>query len=256
MEVILKADNMIGNYNKLKENKNPRVISDLIQSAKDKMGTVLIWIMQNDVKVTCEMVIHIIRNAKQELILKPIMDQKDLVHSIVGGREEINVFIPGDLVFFQSNVKSLSGEGELVISMPTMVAHVDRRKHLRINVLPAMGVESAFYKSFLSQRVNTQLFKKNCLDLGTGGLSFVISKMENKYFNIGDRVVGIILQLGDKKIEVDASIVNILPITPDDYNKLYYKGLKVCLKFDYVNPIYQEMLEMFVFKYFKVGAAA
>lgn len=247
---------MIGNYNKLKENKNPRVISDLIHSAQDKMGTVLIWIMQNDVKITCEMVIHIIRKAKQELVLKPIMGQKELVHSIVGGRDEINVFIPGDLVFFQTKVRSLSSEGDLVIQMPSMVAHVDRRKHLRINVTTAMGVEASFYKSYLSQKVNTQLFKKNCLDLGTGGLSFVISKMENKYFSVGDRVVGIILQLGDKKIEVEATIVNILPITPDDYNKLFYKGFKICLKFDYVNPIYQEMLEMFVFKYFKVGAAA
>ncbi len=247
---------MIGSNQKLKENKNPKVIYELITTAKEKLGPVLVWIMHGDEKVTVEMWITIIRKAKQEIVLRAQPQSLNMVHTVVGSRDTVNIFFPGDLVFFQSKVKHLTVEGELTISIPSMIAHVDRRRHLRIFATPSIKAEATFYKSFFSQRVNTQLFKKNSFDIGTGGLSFIVSKMELKYFNEGDRIVGIILNLGDRKIEVDATIVNILPVEPDDYNKLLYKGVKICLKFDKVNPIYKETLDMFIFKYFKVQPLA
>jgi hypothetical protein len=247
---------MVGSSQKLKENRNPKVISELITSTKEKMGPVLVWIMHGEEKVTVEMWIQIIRKSKNELVFRTRTQNVPMIHSIVGSREHVNVFFPSDLVFFQAKVKQLSPEGELTIGIPDMIAHVDRRKHLRITVNPSISTDMSFYKSFFSHKVNTQLFKKTCFDIGTGGLSFVISKMEAKYFNIGDRIVGVVIQLGDKKIEVDATIVNVLSIEPDNFNKLVYKGQKICLKFDRVDAIYKETLEMFIFKYYNVQPLA
>ncbi|MFZ4712992.1 MAG: hypothetical protein ACOYL6_04755 [Bacteriovoracaceae bacterium] len=247
---------MTGNQQKLKENRNSKLISELIASAKDKMGPVLVWVMHGDEKVTVEMWIQIVRKSKNEILLRAHPHDVKMVHTVVGSRENVNIFFPSDLVFFQTAVKSLSLEGELVITIPQMIAHVERRQHLRINVVPSMTTEATFYKSFLSQKVNTQLFKKNLFDVGTGGLSFIMTKMEMKYFNIGDRIVGVILQIGDRKIELDATVVNVLSVEPDSYNKLIYKGHKICLKFDKINPIYKEALDMFVFKYYRVQPLA
>jgi hypothetical protein len=247
---------MVGSHQKLKENRNPKVISELITSTKEKMGPVLVWIMHGEEKVTVEMWIQIIRKSKNELVFRTRTQNVPMIHTIVGSREHVNVFFPSDLVFFQAKVKQLSPDGELTIGIPEMIAHVDRRKHLRITVNPSISTEMSFYKSFFSHKVNTQLFKKNCFDIGNGGLSFVISKMEAKYFNVGDRIVGVVIKLGDQKIEVDASIVNVLSVEPDNFNKLVYKGQKVCLKFDRVDAIYKETLEMFIFKYYKVQPLA
>lgn len=240
---------------KLKENRNSKVISEIINTTKEKMGYIMIWIMQGEEKVTAEMYIHIVRKAKNEVILRPLADSNRLVQAIVGNREEVNIFFPTDLVFFQSRVKSLDENGELVISVPEMIAHVDRRKHLRVTIKNSMKAEASFFKSFISHKVNTQLFKKPCFDIGTGGLSLILSRMEMKYFNPGEKIVGIILQIDDKKIEVEATIVNILPIEPDAYNKLIYKGNKVCLKFENLNPVYKEILDLYVFKHFKMETA-
>lgn len=240
---------------KLKENRNPKVISEIINTTKEKMGYIMIWIMHGEEKVTAEMYIHIIRKAKNEIILKPLADSNRLVQGIIGNREEVNVFFPTDLVFFQAKVKSLDPSGELVLSVPDMIAQVDRRKSLRVTIKNSMKVEASFYKSFFSHKVNTQLFKKPCFDVGTGGLSIILSRMEMKYFNVGDRVVGIILQIDDKKIEVEGVIVNMLPIEPDAYNKLIYKGNKVCLKFENLNPVYKEILDIYVFKHFRMETA-
>jgi len=46
---------MVGSHQKLKENRNPNVISELITSTKEKMGPVLVWIMHGEEKVTVEM---------------------------------------------------------------------------------------------------------------------------------------------------------------------------------------------------------
>lgn len=240
---------------KLKENRNPKVISEIINSTKEKMGYIMIWIMQGEEKITAEMFIHIIRKAKNEVILKPLAENNRLVQAIVGSREEVNVFFPSDLVFFQSKVKSLDESGELVISVPDMIAHVDRRQHLRVTIKNSMKAEASFFKSYFSHKVNTQLFKKPCFDIGTGGISMILSRIEMKYFCVGDRIVGIILEIDDKKIEVEATIVNILPIEPDAYNKLIYKGNKVCLKFENLNPVYREILDLYVFKHFKMESA-
>jgi c-di-GMP-binding flagellar brake protein YcgR len=252
----VKEEKMVSSQQKLKENRNPKVISELITSTKEKMGPVLVWIMHGEEKVTVEMWIQIIRKSKNELVFRTRTQNVPMVHSLVGSREHVNVFFPSDLVFFQTRVKQLTPDGELTLSIPDMIAHVDRRKHLRITTNPSILTEISFYKSFFSHKVNTQLFKKSCFDIGAGGLSFVISKMEGKYFNIGDKIVGIVLQLGENKIEVDATIVNVLAIEPDNFNKLVYKGQKICLKFDKVNAIYKETLEMFIFKYYKVQPLA
>lgn len=240
---------------KLKENRSARMIFEIISSAKEKMGSVLVWYLDGEEKVVCEMFISVIRKARNEILLKPLKGQLNQVLNVIGTRTHINVYIPSDLVFFQSEIKKLESDGVLTLSMPSMIAQVDRRKNLRVAVRSAMICDITFYKSFIGHKVTTQLFKKNCYDISTGGLSFILSKSELKFFKVGDIVGSIIIQLDEKSVELSGSIVNLLNIQPNENNKLFYNGYKVCIKFDKISPIYSEIMSRYIFKYYRLESS-
>ena len=118
-----------------------------------------------------------------------------------------------------------------------------------------MNVLVNFSKQNHGQRVSTQTFDKKCFDISAGGLSFIISKIEAKFFETGDYVYGIDLILDRRKTLINAEIVNILDIEPDDRNGLHYKGKKVCLRYVEPTPKQQKVINEFVFKYVQIDEA-
>lgn len=242
--------------NNLKKNYSAWAIFSLINNTKLNDKSVVGWRMIGGKKVTVDLFIRVIRKFRNELVVRAKSPEgRNTIANLIAGSDKLNLYLPEDLVLFQSTVKKSDTNGDIVISIPEMIAQIDRRKHLRLFCENEMNVNVNFSKQNHGQRVSTQQFEKKCFDVSAGGLSFIISKIEGKFFEIGDYVYGINLNLGRRKTMINAEVVNIFDIEPDERNGLHYKGQKICLR--YVDPTanQQKVINDFVFKFVQIDEA-
>lgn len=242
--------------NNLKKNYSAWAIFSLINNTKLNDKHVIGWRMIGGKKVTVDLFIRVIRKFRNELVVRATSPEgRNTIANLIAGSDKLNLYLPEDLVLFQSTVKKSDTNGDVVITIPEMIAQIDRRKHLRLFCEDEMNVSVSFSKQNHGQRVSRQNFEKKCFDVSAGGLSFIISKIEGKFFETGDYVYGLSLNLDRRNTMINAEIVNILDIEPDDRNGLHYKGKKVCLR--YVDPTanQQKVINDFVFKYVEIDEA-
>lgn len=242
--------------NTLKKNFNDWAIFSIINNTKVNEKTVLGWKIVAGKKVTVEVIFHIIRKFRNEIVVRAVGPQgRKNLGNLAAGAQTLNFYLPGDMVLFQTEVKQIELSGDIRIKIPTMIAQVDRRKDLRLFVENGIKVELNFSKENHGQKVATQQFKKVCFDVSAGGLSFIISKPEKKFFKYRDLVKTIRLSLDNEDIMVDAKVVNILEVEPNSQNDLHYKGWKICLSYVALrNPI-KKKIEDFVFRYIELDEA-
>jgi len=242
--------------NKLKKNFNAWAIFSLINNAKLLDKTVVGWRMIGGKKVTVELKIRIIRKFRNEMVIRVTEPRnRNTLGNLISGSDRLNVFLSEDLVLFQSDVKKADENGDVTISIPKMIAQIDRRKHLRLFVEEGLTVHANFFKSNHAQKTMKQQFAKTCFDVSAGGLSFVISKMERRYFGINDMVNNIRLTMNHEVVDLTASVVNILEVEPDPHNGLHYKGWKVCLAYTKPKAEQVKLINDFVFKYIEIDEA-
>lgn len=242
--------------NNLKKNYSAWAIFSLINNSKLNDRSIVGWRMIGGKKVTVDLFIRVIRKFRNELVVRATHPEgRNTIANLIAGSDKLNLYLPEDLVLFQSTVKKSDSNGDIVITVPEMIAQIDRRKHLRLFCEEEMDVTIGFSKQNHGQRISTQLFDKKCFDVSAGGLSFIISKIESKFFETGDYLQGINLLLGPRNTVINAEIVNILDIEPDERNGLHYKGKKVCVS--YVDPTVnqQKVINDFVFKYVQIDEA-
>jgi len=247
--------NKVGS-NSLKKNYSAWDIFSLINNTKLNDRPIMGWRVVGGKKVTVDMFIRVIRKFRNELVVRATSPEgRDKLANLVAGSDKLNLYLPEDLVLFQSRIKKHESTGDVVISIPEMIAQIDRRKHLRLFVENEINVQVGFQKENHGQRVSTQQFDKKCFDVSAGGLSFIISKIEGKFFEVGDHVYNAYLILDRRKTLINAEVVNILDIEPDERNGLHYKGQKVCLRL--LNPTenQQKVINDFVFKYVQIDEA-
>jgi hypothetical protein len=208
------------------------------------------WKIVAGKKITVEVVFHIIRKFRNEIIVKAVTPAgKKTLGDLSIGAQNLNFYLPDDLVLFQTEVKQILPSGDITIRIPKMIAQVDRRKNMRLFIEEGMKADLTFKKENPGQRVITKVFNKRCFDISAGGYSFIISKTEANYFKMGDRVVNAELVIDNQKIKVHGKIINLLEVEPNKQNKLHYKGYKVCLSFLQLSDVYKKALDNFVFKY-------
>lgn len=242
--------------NNLKKNYSAWAIFSLINNTKLGEKPVLGWRIIGGKKVTVDVYIRVIRKFRNELVIKALSpDGSKKLSNLIAGSDKLNLYLPDDLVLFQSRVLKSDTNGDVVISIPNMIAHVDRRKHLRLFITNDVNVSIEFQKENHGQRITTQQFDKKCFDVSAGGLSFIISRIEGRFFEIGDRIYAISLILDRRKTLVNAEVVNILDVEPDDRNGLIYKGQKVCLRYVEPSANQQSVINEFVFKYVQIHEA-
>jgi hypothetical protein len=242
--------------NNLKKNYSTWGIFSIINNTKLNDKPVVGWKIIGGQKVTVDLFIRVIRKFRNELVVRATnLEGRNMLANLITGSDKLNLYLPDDLVLFQSEIKNCDATGDLVITLPKMIAQVDRRKHLRLFVNDEMNVILSFAKQNHGQRVSTQQFEKKCFDISAGGISFIISKIEAKFFEVGDLVFGISLYLDKRKTLINAEVVNILDVEPDDNNGLHYKGKKVCIR--YLDPTanQQKVINDFVFKYIQLDDA-
>lgn len=247
--------NQVGSNN-LKKNYSAWAIFSLINNTKLKDKPVVGWRIISGKKVTVELFIRVIRKFRNEVVIRATRpDGRKTLQDLIAGSDKLNLYLPGDLVLFQSNIKSCDENGDVVINIPEMIAQIDRRKHMRLFIESDARAEVSFTKECHGQRVVTQKFNKPCFDISAGGLSFLVSKSESKFFEKSDNIEGVVLQIGEKKTRINGNIVNILEVEPDEKNGLHYKCKKICVRYTNATAQQQKVIDAYVFKYVDINEA-
>lgn len=242
--------------NQLKKNFNDWAITSLINNAKAKEHPVMGWKIVGGKKEIVDVNFHIIRKFRNEIVVRANSPQtKDQLTDLSVGAQNLNFYLPEDLVLFQSTVKKIEVNGDVVIEFPEFIAQVDRRKHMRLFIENGIRSEIFFTKENHGQRVRSQAFQKGCFDISAGGLSFIISKTEKKFFEVGDGLYGLQLEIDDFTIHLNGQVVNILEVEPNARNGLIYKGWKISVKFTSIALEAQKMIDDFVFSHVDIEEA-
>lgn len=221
-------------HNSLKKINNQRDIFSHLNNSKLRQNKIIAWKALGDHKVMAELKIDTIRKFNNELILTAINGTDENLKQIISGGSSINLMIVEQGILFSSDIKEYNVDQKMTLIFPKIMAQAERRKHLRLFIDENMKCLVEFFKASpgaLSTKIQVQKFDKKCHDLSVGGLSFVVSKAEAKFFKVGDVLENIQLLLDEDKSVINAQIVNVLEISPDENAKLQYKGYKVCLKF-------------------------
>jgi hypothetical protein len=241
-------------FNKLKSNRDKRNIQELMDKAHKENSRIIAWRDIGGEKITVDVFIRTVRKARNEIEIYSRDFSSDAYEKVLVGKGDVNLYIPELALLFQTKIYRMSGQDSAVVSYPKMIAQVERRKHLRLNLVgsPTEEVGCFFYKSinakFLQTDIQTQYFEKNCHDISAGGLSLVLPKPAAKFFNEGELITQIFLALEGEELKTDGAVVAKVPIEPTKDNKLHYKGIKICLEFKNLKKEDQQKIEDFVFK--------
>ncbi len=242
--------------NQLKKNYSAWAIFSIINNTKISEKPIVGWRMVAGKKVTVDLYIRVIRKFRNEFVIRPIKESgQKILGDLVAGSESINLFLPSDLVLCQSQVKKIEANGDITVSMPEMIAQIDRRKHLRLFRESGVSIGVDFQKELGTHTQRVQFFSKDCFDISAGGLSFILSRTESKYFQKENVINSMTLNLDGKKTKLNGRIVNIFDVEPDDQNGLIYKSKKVCIQFEQPSQQQQKVINDYVFKYLDIEDA-
>ena len=225
-------------------------IDSLIENTKSENKQVIGWRIVEGKKQTVELYVRVIRSFRNEFILR-VRNPEDeaLFKKLHVSTESFNVFFPKDLVIFQSKIKSRDpSNGDLVMEYPSMVAQVDRRKSLRYEVEENEELEINILKKFNLINQSQRIFKKQAYDISTGGLSFLVTKSERKFFKEGDHISSVQIELSQKDLDLKTKVVSTLEIKPTKNNSLSYTTYKVALSFEQLDEKTRALIEKYVFE--------
>ncbi len=246
-----KAENNI-----LKKNFSAWAIFSIVSNTKINANPVLCWRIVNGEKRTVEAFFRVIRKFRNEIVLRAAAEnaQKEL-KELVAGCENLNFFLPEDMVLFQSQIKMIDQSGDLVVTIPQMIAQVDRRSHMRLHLGEGIQAVARFQKESHGQMKRKHLFEKNCYDISGGGLSFIVSKAEARYFRVGDEVGPVKVTVESKEVPLVGKVLNIFEVEPNGHNNLHYKGYRICIRYSKIAPKAQKYFDEFVFRHIDLERA-
>lgn len=238
--------------NKLKKIEDQGLIYTLLQSTKDQDHEVWFWRMVGETKHLVPVKLEVIRKARADFAIVAEKGHESSVKDLIGGSSFMDIYVPESALLLRARLKQFEQEtGRFYLEVPEFVAQVERRKNYRLNVFGQEKVMLQFSKNILQPRPQSQLFLKSCFDISAGGFSFLVSKLEAKYFKTGDKVSSMQLKIGDRNIPIDANIVLIREIEPDTRNGLNYKVWRICCKFEKIDEIQKKFLEKYIFERIK-----
>ncbi|MDP7321261.1 MAG: PilZ domain-containing protein [Bacteriovoracaceae bacterium] len=239
--------------NLLRKNFNEWAIFSIINNTKINDKNVLGWKIIAGQKVTVEVIFHIIRKFRGEVIVRANGPKnKELLGNLATGSQKINFYLPEDMVLFQTEVKQIEPNGDVRVKLPKLFAQVDRRRDFRLFLGEGLKVQIDFQKFDHSQQQYQQKFNKNLFDISAGGSAFIISRSEKAFFRVNDLIKDINIRIEGREIKVNAVIMNILDVEPNKQNQLNYKGKKVCLRFLNLDATNKKFLEDFIFRYMDI----
>jgi len=218
-----------GNYmtNLMRKHKSQKSLLEMLGSAKIENDGIVAWRMINNKKIIVDVYVKVIRKYRDEMILETKVESIEKLEMLISGSETLNFFISGFGLLFQSKIKSYNEKNQLIVSVPSEYAQLERRKYLRYQL------ENENIDCFISLFENGSLrkLKKRAFDISAGGVSFIVSKMEAKFFNPGSKLENFVFQIESKFIKTTAKVMNIVYLEPNMSSDLLYGGWKVSISF-------------------------
>lgn len=244
------------NRNKLRQNKNSKDIYAYLNNARVQKDVVIAWLLVGKEKMTAEVCIQNLKRFRDEIQFRPLPHMKKQLEKIVSNADKVNFYLQDSSVLFQSKIKEFNEERGLCIRFPEMIAQLERRKHFRLLIGENIRVKANFAKNSDASFDQSSFFEKKLHDVSSGGLSFIISRLEEKYFRKGDVLRDVELILEDESFFLDAKIMACVPVEPNEYNKLAYRGIKICTQYLEVSKQTQQTIDHFVFQHLQFPDSA
>ena len=239
------------NDNKLKKVKDESTIFSLLSGTKELNAEVFIWKLIGNSKHLGQVRIESIRKLRRDFCIIPGEGQDRIVQDLMASQSYVDLYIPDSALLLRCNIKSTDAPYRYYLQMPDCVAQAERRKSFRLNVHNESEVKISFGKTVALPRTMSQHFLKDCFDISTGGFSFFISKMENKFFQVGDSIPSLEMKAGKWSTKASAEIMTIREVEPDEFNGLAYKVWRVSCKFSSLDQISRKYLEKYIFERIK-----
>ncbi len=239
------------NDNQLKKVKDPYVILSLLSGAKESNAEVFVWKLIGNTKHLGQVRIESVRKTRNDFCIAPCDGQDSLVQDLIGGQTHVDLYIPESTLLLRCTLKQSDPPLRFYLTIPEFVAQVERRKSLRLNTYQSSEVKISFSKSVTLPRQITQHFLKDCFDISSGGFSFFISKLETKFFQEMDPISMLEIKAERWTTFVDAEVVKVREVEPDDHNGLTYKVLRVSCRFTRIDQVSRKYLEKYIFERIK-----
>lgn len=243
--------NMLGGDNKLKKVTDEATILSLITGAKEGNFEIFIWKFVGGSKVLGQVRIESVRKARKDFCIIPLDGEDKKVQDLMSSQDEIDLYIPESALLLRCQIKQTDAPIRYYLHLPKIVAQVERRQSMRINVYEESAVKVCFSKTVTVNRPMTQSFMKNCIDVSSGGFSFYISKMESKFFEAGDRIHMVEVKTSDWSGCLQVEITQVRGIEPDEFNGLSYKVWRVSCKICDIDQISKKYLDRFILQRIK-----
>lgn len=237
--------------NSMKKISDSKTIWSLLKSSKELSRQAYVWKFIGDKKHLAMVKIESLRKVRNDFCLIPIDGHQKLVESLLTEQTEVDLYIPESSLLIRCFLRHSDAPKRYYLTFPHFAAILERRKHLRLDVYEAGSVKVNFSKSVVVPRVMSQYFEKTITDIGGGGFSFYVSKMELKYFQVGDPIIGISFKTYEWNARLDGEVANIREVEPDEFNGLSYKVWRVSCKFRNIDSQSQKYIEKFTLERIK-----
>jgi hypothetical protein len=225
----------------LKKIKDEYTILSLLSGTKESLGPIYVWKLVGAYKHLGQARIESLRKNRNDFCIVPSEGQDKIVQDLIIGNSNVDLYIPDSSLVFRCAVKTIDAPSRYYLHMPDFVAQVERRKGFRLNVHESSEVKVNFSKALSLQRLLTQHFTKECFDLGSGGFSFFVSKMEAKFFSKNDKILSIDLRAGNWGTKLDAEVAMVREVVPDQTNGLSYKVWRVSCRFTSIDEVRDDL---------------
>lgn len=242
MEITLTNDN------KLKKINDEATIQSLIFGAKAAELEVFIWRIIGGAKHLANVRVESLRKQRNDFCIVPCLGHEKHVQELMSTLDTIDLYVPDSALLLRCRIRHSEAPVRYYLEIPEFVAQVERRKSFRLNVYKSEEVKMNFSKSVSTPRLISQSFNKTCFDISTGGFSFLVSRMESKFFHINDPIRSIEIHVDGRITKVNAEITIIKEIEPDEFNGFTYKVWRVCCRISQIDQISKKHLERFIFE--------
>lgn len=242
---------VLTNNNELKKINEESVIYGLISGTKEAELEVYIWRLVGGTKHLANVRIESVRRARKDFCIIPIPGHERHVQELMSSLGYIDLYVPESALLLRCTIRQTDAPYRYYLQIPDFVAQVDRRKGFRLNVYATDDVKVSFGKSVSIPRQMSQHFHKACFDISTGGFSFLVSRMESKFFQVNDPIRAIDIKTKSWSSKVNAEIALIKEVEPDEFNGLTYKVWRVCCRFSQIDQISKKHLEKYIFERIK-----
>lgn len=230
--------------NKFKKIHDAKQIGHQLLAAKERHEAVFIWRIVGDKKILAPVRFEFIKRSQLELVIHPKDGTEEIFHQVLGSCEQVNFFMPQSSLLFQCRFKQPEADGCVAFGYPSFIAQIERRKWLRLAAEAAHQLKIQFCKTVMTPKPVNQFVSKPLLDLGAGGVSFLVSKAEAKFFIAGELVKNMEILIGDIKYTVHGEILRVSGVGE---RKLW----KVSVRFAAIAKKDQEALAKFVFEHLR-----